>query len=109
MLAGGTPAVLASGQNQPGDLAVDATNVYWLNDGTGNDDSSVVKVPIAGGAPVALASAGAMPRHIAVDGATLYVANERSHEVMEMRIDPQTGIPALAQTIEIPSPTVVLP
>jgi 6-phosphogluconolactonase (cycloisomerase 2 family) len=53
--------------------------------------------------------AGEWPRHIALDGDRLYVANERSHTVMVMQIDQQTGIPALVQTIEVPSPTVVLP
>ena len=52
---------------------------------------------------------GLAPRHIAIDGDLLCVANERSHEVMVMRIDPATGIPALARTIAIPSPTCVLP
>ncbi len=52
---------------------------------------------------------GAWPRHIALDGDRLYVANERSHTVMVMAIDPETGIPAVVQTIEVPSPTVVLP
>jgi len=52
---------------------------------------------------------GDWPRHIALDGETLYVANERSHEVMRMQIDPATGIPAHERTIEIPSRTLVLP
>ena len=50
-----------------------------------------------------------MPRHIALDGELLYVASERSHEVMIMQIDLATGIPATVQTIEVPSPTVILP
>jgi len=52
---------------------------------------------------------GDWPRHIALDGDTLYVANERSHEVTRMQIDPATGVPAHRQTIEVPSPTLVLP
>jgi hypothetical protein len=28
---------------------------------------------------------------------------------MVMRIDPATGVPALEQTIAVPSPTIVLP
>ena len=47
-------------------------------------------------------------RHIGLDGDLLYVANERSHQVMVLRIDPATGIPAAERSIDVPSPTVVL-
>ena len=54
--------------------------------------------------------AGDWPRHIALDGERLYVANERSHEVMVMTIDPDDrSARPLVRTIEVPSPTVVLP
>ena len=33
-LAGGTPKVIASGQPSPGAIAVDAGNVYWINEGS---------------------------------------------------------------------------
>ena len=65
--------------------------------------------PAVGRRYVTEVAAGVWPRHIALDGDQLYVANERSHTVMVMQIDPETGIPALVQTIEVPSPTVVLP
>jgi 6-phosphogluconolactonase len=51
---------------------------------------------------------GDWPRSLALESDLLYVSNERSHEVQVMRIDPATGIPALAATIAVPSPTVVL-
>jgi 6-phosphogluconolactonase (cycloisomerase 2 family) len=52
---------------------------------------------------------GNWPRHLALDGNRLHLANERSHEVKVMEIDTETGIPAQAATIEVPSPTCVLP
>ena len=52
---------------------------------------------------------GAWPRHIALDGDLLYVANERSHEVIMMRIDPQTGFPARVGADGAASPTCILP
>lgn len=53
---------------------------------------------------------GAWPRHLAVAGGDLYVANERSHDVTHFRLDPRTGVPALADDrLEIPSPACVLP
>jgi 6-phosphogluconolactonase len=51
---------------------------------------------------------GAWPRHLALDQDLLYVANERSHDVQVMRIDPGTGIPAPDSTLDVPSPTCVL-
>ena len=54
-------------------------------------------------------SGGTYPCHLLLDGDLLYVANERSHEVMVLRVDPETGIPAHLRTIEVPSPTIVLP
>lgn len=119
-LLGGVPASQSGGPNQPSELAATDRFLYVAN--RGPNTVAVFLLPAAGAAPgfagpsasglpryVAEVPAGDWPRHIALDKGMLYIANERSHEVMIMRIDPDTGIPALAQTIEVPSPAVVLP
>jgi 6-phosphogluconolactonase len=111
-LLSAVPASKADGPNQPSELASDGRYLYVAN--RGPDTVSVFDLDAAGGDHplpryVAEVPVGAWPRHIALDGDLLYVANERSHEVMVLRIDPETGIPAHARTIEVPSPTVILP
>lgn len=105
--AGAVPASAADGPNQPSELAGHDDFVYVANRGP----NTVTVFALGNGLPEYRAEVptGDWPRHIALDGDTLYVANERSHDVMVMRIDPATGVPALEQTIEVPSPTVVLP
>ncbi len=71
----GAPVPLASGQSDPTELVVDATSIYWINQGSVADnfnDGSVMKVAIAGGAPVVLASSQRLPFGIAVDGTHVY-------------------------------------
>jgi len=111
-LLSAVPASKADGPNQPSELASNGRYLYVAN--RGPDTVSVFALDGAPGshAPpryVTEVKVGAWPRHIALDDDLLYVANERSHEVMVLRINPATGIPAHAQTIEVPSPTVVLP
>ncbi len=67
-VGGGTPVALASGQAAPVEMAIDETNIYWLNiAGT----KGVMTVPIAGGTPVQVAPASS-PFGLAVDGTTVY-------------------------------------
>jgi 6-phosphogluconolactonase len=106
-LVGAVPASAGTGPNQPSELVSDGRYLYVANRGP----NTVTVLALDGALPryVTEVPAGDWPRHIALDGDLLYVASERSHEVMIMRVDPATGIPATAQTIEVPSPTVILP
>jgi 6-phosphogluconolactonase len=106
-LAGVLPASTADGHNQPSELASNGRFLYLANRGP----NTISVFALDGDLPryVTEVQTGDWPRHIAVDGDTLYVANERSGEVMEMHIDPRTGIPELTRTIAVPSPTIVLP
>jgi 6-phosphogluconolactonase len=105
-LAGRVAASARPGPNQPSELVSDGRYLYVANRGP----NTVTVFDLAGGTLcyVTEVATGDWPRHIALEDGTLYVANERSHQVMRMRIDPATGIPAHEQTIEVPSPTFVL-
>jgi hypothetical protein len=76
-LAGGTPTVVAGGQRAPVSLAVDASNVYFVDEGSAVfestiADGTVVQVPVGGGAPTTLAGGLFYPGALAVDGASVY-------------------------------------
>jgi hypothetical protein len=43
-LGRGAPINLASGQNSPGKIAVDATSIYWTNGAGGTVNGSVMKL-----------------------------------------------------------------
>jgi len=94
------------GPNQPSELVSDGRYLYVAN--RGPNTVTVFDIQQAALRYLAEVATGDWPRHIALADETLYVANERSHQVMRMRIDPATGVPAHEQTVEIPSPTFVL-
>jgi hypothetical protein len=64
--------ILASGQNNPRAIAVDGTNVYWMNRGWTDGDGSIMKVSRDGGAPVVLASGLCNAYDLAVDDLAVY-------------------------------------
>jgi 6-phosphogluconolactonase (cycloisomerase 2 family) len=105
-LLGAAPASTSLGPNQPSELVSDGRYLYVANRGP----NTVAVFDIGSELPRYLTEVptGDWPRHISLDGQTLYVANERSHEVTRMQIDPATGIPAHRRTIKVPSPTLVL-
>lgn len=80
-IGGGTPTTLAGGQNNPQRIAIDATNVYWTNEGSSgqgsapsNTDGTVMQVPIGGGALTTLASQQSLLGLIAVGATSVYFA-----------------------------------
>jgi hypothetical protein len=72
-VGGGTPIMLASGQLNPQCVAVDATAIYWTNEGTiAGTDGTVMKLPAGGGAPMTLADGQYKPFGIAIDATRVY-------------------------------------
>jgi hypothetical protein len=90
-IGGGSATTLASGQNAPTGVAVDAANVYWTNN---NESGSVMKVPIAGGTPTALAWNQYLPTDIVVDAKNVYWTNHDFYTNV-MKVPIQGGTPAL--------------
>ncbi len=65
------PVTLASNQNGPSAIAIDATNVYWTNAG----DGTVQRVAKAGGPPTTMSTGELEPLGIAVDETGVYWTN----------------------------------
>jgi 6-phosphogluconolactonase (cycloisomerase 2 family) len=104
---GAVPASQAGGPNQPSELVSNGKYLYVAN--RGPDTVSVFALDSELPRYLTEVPAGSWPRHIYLDGDLLYVASERSHEVITMRIDPQTGVPARVRVVKAASPTCILP
>jgi hypothetical protein len=99
---GGTIATLATNQPCPGNLVLDVSNVYWINQGTEtspNDyqDGVVMEVAKSGGTPIALATKQYGQASLAVDDANVYwttCGKERG----VLKVSKEGGTPALIVT-----------
>jgi hypothetical protein len=75
----GTPQTLDTGLGSPGYVAVSGGDLYWVDQGTNeNDDTDgkVLTMPVGGGAVITLASAQTSPAMVAVSDGTVYWVNE---------------------------------
>lgn len=109
-LRGSRAATAVEGLSYPSELVIgrDGRHVYVGNRGAdtvavfgwdGDTATPVGEVP----------TGGAWPRHIALFADHLYVANERSHTVTVLRIDPESGLPTpQGDPVQTPSPTCLL-
>jgi hypothetical protein len=92
--SGGAPVNLASGQLEPGGwgaagILVDATSVYWVNEGqSASANGSIMKVGRNGTGLVALATGITNPRDLAADATYLYFADTSydSVDVVQVRV-----------------------
>ena len=97
-IGGGAATMLASGQNIPLDVKVDATSVYWVNQGgTTTPDGAVVKMPLAGGAPVTLAAAQNYVFDLAIDSTNVYW-NDWGQQTLTMTNGSLASIPLAGGT-----------
>jgi hypothetical protein len=96
---------LAAGQSNPEGIAVDATGVYWTNNGPSWNSGTVMKVPIAGGAVSTLAAGQGLGDGIAVDSTSVYWPN--------LALSADGGLPLTFTVMKIPvgggTPTPVVP
>jgi hypothetical protein len=102
----GGPQTIASAQNHPRGIAVDASTVYWANFGDTQGTGSIMKCPKAGcgtGASV-LASNLVYPDGIAVDAKYVYFT---SHGGQVSRLPLAGGAPEVLTTVVSSYPLAV--
>lgn len=81
-----TPPITLATTRNVGDLATDATHVYWTEPEDSTTKGSVWKAPIAGGEAVILASKLDLPSEIAVHGKYVTWINNLGAEVMRLPV-----------------------
>lgn len=110
-VGGGVIKLLATGQVHPWAVAVDSTNVYWVDRGTQPSSGSVNKVPIGGNDAdvVPLASGQTEPWDLTVDSTYVYWTSQSNPgTVQAVPIGGGSAIP-IAQGLGAPTGIVVDP
>jgi hypothetical protein len=97
---GGTPATLASGQDTPYDLRVQAPYVYWVNyDAPPTGVGAVMRVALTGGIPQTMSvnAEANFPQGITVDSNFVYWSNYGTGTVYAAPLDGQPAFRVTAQ------------
>ncbi|GII23016.1 lactonase family protein [Planosporangium mesophilum] len=97
-------------RNYPAEIALSADGRFVYVGNRGNDTVTTFAVDGEGLTGVdETPCGGRWPRHLVLDGDLMYVANQNSHTVAVLRIDPGTGVPSLTGArIDVPSPACIL-
>jgi 6-phosphogluconolactonase (cycloisomerase 2 family) len=112
-LLGAIPATVERPRtaNLPSEIVKSPDGLFVYVANRGQDVVTVFAAALTGLRPVVdVPCGGHWPRHMAIAGPYLYLANERSHQVTCLRLDPDTGVPEPAGVaLELDTPTCVLP
>jgi hypothetical protein len=84
-LDGGTPTVLVPNQDHPYELAIDATNLYWVNYLAHVEAGQVMQLPLSGGAPKILVDQ-VNAESLAVDASNVYWSSRNDGNVRSVPI-----------------------
>ena len=107
------PATLTGagpGTNNTSEIATSADGRYLYVANRGPDTVTTFAVTDDALEPVAeVPTGGAFPRHFTIAGERMYVANQHSHEITVLHIDPASGVPEpTGDRVAVHSPTCLL-
>jgi DNA-binding beta-propeller fold protein YncE len=74
---------LVTGQDDPSGIAVNGSNIYWADLGSG----TIMEANLDGSSPQAIVSGQPEPAGIAVDGSNIYWANYAGDAIFEANLD----------------------
>ncbi|KNB53828.1 lactonase family protein [Streptomyces caatingaensis] len=101
----------AAGPTYPSTPVISPDGRFLWTANRGDDTLSVLALDADGGRPELRATVdcgGRWPRHLALHDGRLYAANERSGNVTWFTVEPETGVPRKAGTIEVTAASCVV-